>query len=139
MTGSKDGTAWGRLALGSVCSLGVSKTTPDTNSAVSYSLKSCKLSLLHRSTRLSLSLAASLARCLGKRQAHGQGALYPAGPCNTAMRMRPEGSEQAPLARSHSRMRRHPSRRRRQLTIWQGGWGWENYGGAEGRGRVCDS
>lgn len=45
------------------------------------------------------------------------------------MRMRPEGTEQAPLARSHSRMRSHPSRRRRQLTIWQGGWGWENDGG----------
>lgn len=84
-------------------------------------------------------MAASLAYCLGRRRARGQEALYPAGPCNIAMRMRPEGSEQAPLARSHSRMRSHPSRRRRQLTIWQGGWGWENYGGAEGRGRVCVS
>lgn len=77
-------------------------------------------------------LAPSLAHCLGRRRARGQVALYPAGPCNTAMRMRPEGSDQAPLARSHSSMRSRPSRRRRQLTIWQGGWDWENYGGAGG-------
>lgn len=32
---SNEGSAWGILALGGVCSLGVSKVTPDANSALS--------------------------------------------------------------------------------------------------------
>lgn len=129
VTVSKERSAWGTLAVGGVCSLGVSKATPDASSALSINPSNNLNSPFWIGATEGHYPAASVAHCLGRRRARGQGALYPAGPCNTAMRMRPQGSEQAPLARSHSRMRSHPSRRRRQLTIWQGGWGWENDGG----------
>lgn len=34
VTVSKEGSAWGMLALGGVCSLGVSRTTQDANCAL---------------------------------------------------------------------------------------------------------
>lgn len=38
VTVSKEGSAWDTLALGGVCSLGVSRATPDENGALSVSL-----------------------------------------------------------------------------------------------------
>lgn len=91
VTVSKEGSVWDTLALGGVCSLGVSRATPHENSALSVSLSHNLNSPFWAGATGSLSGSKST-HSLGRRRTRAPPALYPAGPCNTTMRMRPGGS-----------------------------------------------